>query len=45
MALIERITSYSVSVAQTSYLDYARVIRLMLESGTNAISDFHRLSC
>ena len=35
MALVERITSYSVSVAQTSYLDDTRVFRLKLESGTN----------
>jgi hypothetical protein len=35
-----RITSYSVSVAQTSYLDYTRVIRLKLESGTNVYIGF-----
>jgi hypothetical protein len=40
MALMERTTSYSVSVAQTSYLDYTRVIRLKLESGTNAYIGF-----
>jgi hypothetical protein len=35
MALMERITSYSVSVAQASYLDDTLVFRLRLESGTN----------
>jgi hypothetical protein len=40
MALMEPITSYSISVAQTSYLDYTRVIRLKLESGTNVYIGF-----
>jgi hypothetical protein len=33
MPIPERITSYTSWVAQTSYLDYTRVITLKLESG------------
>jgi hypothetical protein len=34
MPIAEQITSYTSWVAQTSYLDYTRVITLRLESGT-----------
>jgi hypothetical protein len=34
MAIAEQVTSYTVWVAQTNYLDYTRVITLKLESGT-----------
>src|SRR5437764_9140243 len=34
MAIAERITSYTVRVAQTNYLSYTRLITMKLESGT-----------
>jgi len=34
MAVAEQVTRYSVMVAQTNYLDYTRIIRLELISGT-----------
>ena len=40
MAIAERITSYSVWVAQTDYLSYTRVIRMKLESGTTVYIGF-----
>lgn len=40
MAIAERITRYTVSVMQTSYFDYTRTIRLMLESGTTVYIGF-----
>ncbi|MGE5292678.1 MAG: hypothetical protein ACM3ML_36905 [Micromonosporaceae bacterium] len=40
MAIAERITSYTVWVAQTSYLGYTRVITLKLESGTTVYIGF-----
>lgn len=40
MALAEQVTSYSVMVEQTNYLDYTRIINLKLESGTNVYIGF-----
>ena len=40
MALMEQVTRYSVMVAQTNYLDYTRIIRLELVSGTNVYIGF-----
>jgi len=40
MALAEQVTRYSVMVAQTNYLDYTRIIRLELVSGTNVYIGF-----
>jgi hypothetical protein len=40
MALAERITSYTVWVAQTDYLSYTRVITMKLESGTTVYIGF-----
>ena len=40
MALAERVINYSVWVAQTNYLNYTRVIRLKLESGTTVYIGF-----
>ena len=40
MAIEDKIMTYSVSVLQTNYLDYTRVIRLSLESGGTAYIAF-----
>ncbi len=40
MAIAERITDYTVWVAQTDYLNYTRVIRMRLESGTTVYIGF-----
>jgi hypothetical protein len=40
MPIAEQITSYTSWVAQTSYLDYTRVITLKLESGTTVYIGF-----
>jgi hypothetical protein len=40
MAIEDKITTYSVSVLQTNYLGYTRVIRLSLESGGTAYIAF-----
>ena len=40
MAIEDKILTYSVSVLQTNYLDYTRVIRLSLESGSTAYIAF-----
>jgi hypothetical protein len=42
MPIAEQITSYTSWVAQTSYLDYTRVITLKLESGTIVYIGFPR---
>ena len=40
MPIAEQVTSYTSWVAQTSYLDYTRVITLRLESGTTVYIGF-----
>src|SRR6266567_5880915 len=40
MPIAEQITSYTSWVAQTSYLDYTRVITMRLESGTTVYIGF-----
>jgi hypothetical protein len=40
MAIEERITSYTASIAQTNYLSHTRTIRLALEFGSNVYIGF-----
>jgi hypothetical protein len=40
MAIAERVVSYTAWVSQTNYLDYTRIIRMKLESGTTVYIGF-----